>query len=39
MSSVHKALDEHDMDIPVIAQFSTDLVMFAEYHLSLRVVF
>jgi hypothetical protein len=36
--SVHKALDENGRDIPVIPKFSMGLIMFAESHLSLRVV-
>ncbi|KAG1880062.1 cytochrome P450 [Suillus subluteus] len=38
MFSAHKALDEHDMDIPVVPKFSPGLIMFAESHLSPRVV-
>ncbi|KAG1757498.1 cytochrome P450 [Suillus lakei] len=36
--SAHKALDEHGMDIPVVPEFTTGFTVFAEFHLSPRVV-
>ncbi|KAG1809325.1 cytochrome P450 [Suillus subaureus] len=36
--SVHKALDEHGMEIPIAPKFTTGFTVFEESHLSQRVV-
>ncbi|KAG2044776.1 cytochrome P450 [Suillus americanus] len=37
-SPVHKALDEHGIEIPVVAKFTTGFTVFIEFHLSQRLV-